>query len=181
MTIDVSRSARLAAAVLAAGCADRRQTLAPSACPPPAYRAGCGDVLGVRFAGKPGLDGVGCVAADGSLPLGPLGRVPADQLTLAEIQQAAAAAAGVPADEVAVELAAARAAVVYVRGPTGRLAPVPHLGPETVAAFLQRAGFTAVGPVSVARPDPCGGPPRRFTVPALDAVTVEPGDVVTVR
>ncbi len=173
------RSARLAAVALTVGCADRRQTLSPVA-DAPVYRAGCGDVLAVRFAGRPAFDGVGCVAADGALPLGPLGRVPADQLTLPEIERTAAAAAGLPAEAVEVALADPRAAVVFVRSPTGRLTTVPHVGAESVAGFLRRAGFCVVGAVSVSRPDPAGGPPRRFAVPALDAATVEPGDTVTV-
>lgn len=181
MTTDVFRSARLMASVLAIGCADRRQTLVLSSTPPPEYRAGCGDVFRVRFAGRPGLDGVGCVAADGLLPLGPLGGVPADRHTMQEIQQAAAVAAGVRPEDVSVELTTARSAVVYLRTPTGRLAPMPYLGTETVARFLWRAGFTVVGRVSVSRPDLSGGPTQRFEVPTLDLVMVEPGDVVTIR
>jgi protein involved in polysaccharide export with SLBB domain len=174
----VTRSARVAAAVLAAGCADRRQTLPPTA-DAPVFRAGCGDVLRVRFADRPGLDGVGCVAADGALPLGPLGRVPADQLTVPEIRQAVAAAAGLPPEAVAVDVAEVRSATVYVRGPGGRLAAVPFVGDESVAGFLRRAGFVAAGDVTVTRPQP-DGPPRAFAVPASEAVAVAAGDTVTV-
>ena len=172
----MKRSARLAAAALAVGCADRRQ-LVPPADDPPAYRAGCGDLLAVRVAGRPALGGTGCVAADGTLPLGPLGAVPADALTLPDIQQATAAAAGVPTDMVSVDLVAPRAAVVYLRS-CGRLTRLPYTGAETVAGFLRRAGFAVVGPVSVTRPT--ADRPCSFAVPVLDAATVEPGDTVTV-
>ncbi len=173
----MSRSALLAAAALAAGCADRRQ-LVPPAADPPAYRVGCGDLLAVRVAGRPALDGTGCVAADGTLPLGPLGAVPADARTLADIRQATATAAGVPAEAVSVDLVAPQAAVLYLRS-CGRLTRLPYTGAESVAGFLRRAGFAVVGPVSVSRPT--GDRPCSFAVPVLDAVTVEPGDTVTVH
>lgn len=156
------------AAALAAGCADRRQ-LVPPAPDPPAYRVGAGDLLAVRVAGRPALDGVGCVAVDGTLPLGPLGKVPAAGLTISEVQQAVAKAT--------VELAAPQAGVVYLRS-GGRLTRLPYTGAETLAGFLRRAGFAVVGPVSVTRSG-CDRP-HTFAVPALDAATVEPGDVVTI-
>ena len=169
------RSARVAAAVLAAGCADRRQALAPPAAAPD-FRAGCGDVLAVRFAGRPGWDGTASVGVDGTLPLGPLGSVAADRQSLAEIQQAAAMAARLPPDAVAVALVGPRAGVVYLSA-GGRLRAVPHLGPEAVNDFLWRAGLTEVGAVRVTRPDPAGGPPRTFAAGLGEMV--EAGDTVT--
>jgi protein involved in polysaccharide export with SLBB domain len=158
------------AAALAAGCADRRVLVPPAA--PPTYRAGCGDVLAVGFAGRPGWDGTACVAADGTLPLGPLGRVPVEQLSDGEIQAAVAQAAGLSPEAVAVSVAEPRAGVAYLRH-GGRLRRVSLPGPDTVAGVLNRAGVVAVRGVRLSR----GSPPTHF--PAGFDTPVEAGDVVT--
>ncbi len=103
------------------------------------------------------------------------------------MQHAAAAAVNLPADAVSVELLDPRAGVIYLAGPDGRrLRAVPHVGAETVAGFLHRAGVATLpaadfGAVTVTRPDPAGGgPPVTVAVSFAADTLLAPGDTVTV-
>ncbi len=149
----VARVASLLLALPLAGCADTQllrkncppqpDPAAAAASPSPAaeYRIGCPDVLEVGVDAKSDWDAVVAVDLDGRLPLGDARRPRVEGLTLAEAREAVAAAAGVPADRVRVDLLAPRASRVYVYGPIrGRLRAVPYQGPEPVIDFLKRVG-----------------------------------------
>lgn len=177
------RSAGLVAvALLSAGCAETRLCHAPPAALPEAdYRLGCGDVLDLTFADQPGWDAVASVGLDGHLPLGPLGSVPADGRTVAEVHLAVATAAGTDPDRVALALTEARAGRVYLAGPENdTFRAVPYRGPEPAVQFLWRVGAVAPGcsdlrAVTVTRPNVAvGGNPE--VIPVDVAAVVRDGD-----
>ncbi len=162
------------AALLLAGCADldllrRKCPLAADAeavadrpAPDAAYRVGCPDVLEVTFADRPEWDAAAAVDLDGRLPLGRPESPRVEGLTLREANLAVAKAAGVPADRVALQLAAPRSGRVYLHGPVrGRLRVLAYQGPEPVIDFLRRVGGLPPGSklsnVHVVRPNVAAG------------------------
>ncbi|MBX9627831.1 MAG: hypothetical protein K2X82_28795, partial [Gemmataceae bacterium] len=138
--------------------------------PDGAYRVGCPDVLAVSFADRPDLDAAAAVDLDGRLPLADLGRPRVEGETLDHVRAELAHRAGVPADRVAVALAAPRGGRVFVHGPVrGRVRVVPYRGPEPVLDFLRRVDGLPPGSklseVSVVRPNvAAGGRPEVFRV-----------------
>lgn len=188
----------LAVVLTSAGCAESRLCHAP----PPTlpldadYRLGCGDVLDLTFADRPGWDAVASVGIDGRLPLGPLGGVPAEGYTLADVRAGVAAVAHLDPAQVAVALADARAGRVYLAGPENdQFRTVPYQGPEPVVGFLWRVGAVAPGctdlrAVTVTRPNVAAGiPPEVFAVDVAAVVRdgdhpsnvrLRPGDTVVV-
>lgn len=175
--------------LLLAGCGDARFVRSACSAPPPPspppaeYRVMCPDVLAVAFADRPELDAVAAVDLDGRLPLDDLGRPPAADRTLDQIRDDVARAAGVPADRVAVGLAAPRGGRVFVHGPVrGRLRVEPYRGPEPVLHFLRRVGGlppeSRLSRVYVVRPNVADG--RRPEVFRVDvAAVVLDGDPAT--
>lgn len=176
-----------------AGCA------APRGAPPGGlvgdYTLGYPDAVRVEFAGHPKLDAAATVGLDGSLPLGPLGEIPAAGSTLGELAGDCARLAALPADRVAVTLADARSGRVYLVGPENRARrAVAYVGPERVTALLARVGalrpgYSELRDVTVTRHVLVSGLPElvwRVDVaavlagdPATDLV-LEPSDVVEV-
>lgn len=190
--------ALLAVALTSAGCAESRLCHAPLPVIPPDadYRLGCGDVLDLTFADRPGWDAVASVGLDGRLPLGPLGTVPAEGATLAEVRDGIAAVARLDPAQVAVTLTDARAGRVYLAGPENdQFRTVPYQGPEPVVGFLWRVGALAAGcsdlrAVTVTRPNVAAGiQPEVFAVDVAAVVRagdhpsnirLRPGDTVVV-
>jgi protein involved in polysaccharide export with SLBB domain len=199
----VTRSAFLVPVLLLAGCADARVFRGPSDAAragfrpdEPAYRFGCGDVLEVTFADRPGWDCLASVGIDGRLPLGEAGTPLAEGATADELRLVVAGRLRLDPERVRVRLADPRAARVYVHGPeANRQRTVPYHGPEPVVEFLWRVGAIKQGStdlrdVHVVRPNVAvGGRPEVLRVDveavALDGdhqtdVTLRPSDQVYV-
>ena len=137
---------------------------APTPAPDIRYRVGCPDVLEVTFADRPERDAYASIDLDGRLPLGDADadRPRVEGMTLDEVRDELARAAGVGPDRVRVTLAAPRSNRVYVHGPVrGRSRVVPYRGPETVTDLLARVGGLPPGSqwneVYVVRPNVAAG------------------------
>lgn len=90
----------------------------------------------------PAWDAVASVGVDGRLPLGPAGRPLVAGLPLSAVQGVVARSAKQDAAAVTVRLVEVRSARVYLIGPeNGRSGSVPYRGPESVSAYLGRAGL----------------------------------------
>lgn len=142
----------------------------------PSYALGCPDVLSVSFRDRPAWDCAASVDVDGCVPLGPVGRVRVEGMTLPAARSAIAAAADVAPDRVIVSLDDPRSTRIYVCGPENhRRRAVPFRGPEPVLDFLWRVGAVKKGctdltDVTVVRSHLAdGGEPEvmRVDVPAI--------------
>ena len=123
------------------GCADCRflaercpQPIHPDAATEPraaaAYRIGCPDVLAISFADTPDWNVLAAVDLDGRLKLESPGTVPAEGRTLNDVRADLARLAGVAADRVGVDLAAARSSRIFIQGPIrGRTDPLTSRRP----------------------------------------------------
>jgi polysaccharide export outer membrane protein len=110
------------------------------------YTLGCPDIVELRFPHKPEWNALASVDVDGRLPLGPLGEVPAQGKTLAEVQAAIAELGGLPPAEVTAILYEARSQCLTVYGPErNRQRSVGYRGPERVLDVLQRTGALQPG------------------------------------
>ncbi len=107
---------------------------------------------------------------DGRVPLEHPGNPRVEGRTLEDIRYELASLAGVPAERVTVNLAAARSSRIFLHGPIrGRSRIVPYQGPEPVIEFLKRVGGLPPGSklnqVFVVRPNVAsGGRPEVFRV-----------------
>ena len=98
------------------------------------------------YATKPEWNALASVDVDGRLPLGPLGEVPAQSKTLAEVQNAIAEKGGMPPSEVTAIQHEARSQCLTVYGPErNRQRNVGYRGPERVLELLQRTGALQPG------------------------------------
>lgn len=185
---------------LCAGCTDARflhrtcpqpanpQAAADAPAPDLRYRVGCPDVLEVAFADRPEWNAYAAIDLDGRLPLEEPGSPRVEGLTLDQVRADLARAAGVPADRVAVSLAAPRSGQVFIHGPVrGRTRVVPYQGPEPVIDFLKRVGGLPPGSklnqVYVVRPHvAAGGRPEVFRM-NVEAVLLDgdPGTNIPLR
>jgi protein involved in polysaccharide export with SLBB domain len=153
-------------------------------------------VLAVSFLDRPSADCLAAVDLNGTLDLGDLGRPQVAGLTPADATTAVAAAAGTDATRVRVELAAARAGRLFVRGPErNRERTVAFAGPERASEFLRRVGALTPGctdwrDVCVVRPNVAAGERTLVFRPDLEAIladgdretdiSLQPGDTVYV-
>ena len=111
---------------------------------------------------RPGWGSTAAIGLDGRLPVESGDGPRVEGLTLTEARTAIAQAASVPEENVAVRLAAAQSARLYLHGPIrGRLRIVPYQGPEPVIHFLRRVGGLPPGSklndVYVVRPNIAAG------------------------
>jgi protein involved in polysaccharide export with SLBB domain len=148
------------------------------------YVIGCPDVLAVSFADRPQADCLAAVDLDGRLPLGDLGRPRVDGLTLDEARTAVARTAAVEPGRVAVSLADPRTGRVTVHGPErNHQREVQYVGPERLAAFLDRTGAFKSGSsdwrdVCVVRPNVAAGEKTQVFRADLEAIVLD-GDHTT--
>lgn len=159
------------------------------------YVVRCPDVLSITVLGKPELDGLKPVGADGRIELANLGRLRVEGKTFTDIQQVIGEVAFVSPRHVGVKVADFKSQQIYVFGQViGLQRAVPYQGPEKVTEVLQRAGGITAGASSndvyVVRPHLIEGKqPEVFHVDlkailTSDAdetnVTVEPFDEIYV-
>jgi protein involved in polysaccharide export with SLBB domain len=145
------RAAGLAGLVLLAGCCSPRAepaalppavlAAAADAAPSPNYAVVFPDIVELSVSGRPECSGSRLVYPDGRIDLGPFGAVFAEGCTAAELTRRVADAAGVPAQQVRCQVAAARSRSVFLLGPgADRPRAVPYAGPERVTELLRRTG-----------------------------------------
>ncbi len=108
------------------------------------YRAECPDVLEIAFTGS--LPVRRPIRADGGIDLDALGHFRVEGLTMPEIEQRLATAAGVLPSAVHVQVVEFNSQQVFIFGEVNGLQrAVPYRGEETVLELLQRAGGLAEG------------------------------------
>lgn len=201
--LQVGRPALACLACLAAGCfTDHRRQLQAAVGPGVAYRPDPQVVRSYRLAPRDVIEvsrgraaSRVTVALDGSLPLGPVGDVPAAGRTAGEVQAELARRAGLPLTDIGVRVAAHRGRTVSVFGPIkDGTRTLPYVGPETVLEVLQRAGGLGSGAnlrkIHLVRPRVADGrPPEVFQIDlekvilrqdSSTNVRVRPGDHVYV-
>ena len=148
------------------------------------YTLDCLDIVELRFVQKPEWNALASVDVDGRLPLGPLGEVPVQGKTLAEVQAAVADLGRMPPDDVTAILYEARSKRLTVYGPErNRQRSIGYHGPERVLEVLRRTGALQPGcsdtrDLAVVRANVAvGAQPEVFRVDL--AAIVEKGDDTT--
>lgn len=147
------------------------------------YAVACPDRLEVRVLGRPELNRVMAVEADGCVPCGELGRVRVDGTTADEVAQSLTRLMRLPPGAVQVAVAEHASRHVLVFGPgQGVQRAVPYIGDETATELLRRTGGltpgTAFHAVHVIRPHVAAGRrPELFDVD-LRAIVLK-GDPAT--
>lgn len=105
------------------------------------YTIACPDVLDLVVAQRPDLSGRLAVDPDGTIPLGPIGRLRVEGMTAGEAADQLAAGVHLSRTDVQIRVAEYTSRQVFLCGPqAGRKKAVPYQGPETVVAFLRRTG-----------------------------------------
>jgi protein involved in polysaccharide export with SLBB domain len=118
-------------------------TLAPAAQggTPPEYAVVFPDVLETRVPGKTSWSGQHLVMPDGTLEFGDGERIAVQNLTVGQIRDKLAEAAGVPVSDVRCVVSQHRSRVIYLSGEiAGAARTVPYTGPERVADVIRRIG-----------------------------------------
>ena len=167
----------------------------------PGYRVGQDDVLKIRQTDPAGgaggaVEGLYRVGADGSVDLGPVGRVQVAGQRLADVRRQIEGrlARTSPGSGVSVDVAAAEREVFYViagsAGQGGNVWRVRASGNDTIEAALAGAGSSpgAVEKIWLVRPAPEGGGPEQVLPVQWDAASrratpnyrISPGDAVFV-
>jgi protein involved in polysaccharide export with SLBB domain len=110
------------------------------------YVVGCPDVLEISLPGPAHLSGRYTVGPDGRIELEALGRPRVEGRTVPAIERLLTEEAGVPRDQVHVQVADYQSQELYLFGQvTGLQRAVPYHGPETVLELLQRTGGITPG------------------------------------
>lgn len=175
--------------VLACGCTVTRQGLPPlpETGISPQYRIGCPDVLEVRFANEPSLDGMVSVDLDGRVPIPGVGRPRVEGHTASEAAASIALMAETASESVTVQVVDSRASQVFVSGPDNRRTrPQPFTGPEPVLDFLRRTGTIPPGAsklnrVYVLRSNVADGTPPRLYHVDVESVLLDGEDATNLK
>jgi len=139
------------------------------------YRLACPDMVEVMVEGLPQISGPTEVRTDGTIELGWLGPVLADGLTVTQLAERVAEAAGVPSQQVRVRVIGYHSRRVVVYGAIAHTQrTIDYRGPERVSELLRRMGGLKPGAdtreVFVVRPQVARGKaPEIFRV-QLEAV-----------
>ena len=149
------------------------------------YQVGCPDLLEIAVVHRPEFNGNYVVEPDGRINLGPYGRLPVQDRTLADVGRQLAREVGVPPAEVRVRVVDFRSRQLVLIGQViGWQRTVPYQGQETVLDLLQRVGGITPGAapqgVYVVRAHLGEGRPEVFHVD-LDAIVLRKVDATNIR
>jgi protein involved in polysaccharide export with SLBB domain len=105
------------------------------------YTIACPDVLELAVGPRPDLTGRTAVEPDGTVPVGPIGRLRVEGLNADEAAEQLASALHLSRGEVQIRVVEYASRQVFLCGPqAGHEKAVPYQGPETVVTFLRRTG-----------------------------------------
>jgi protein involved in polysaccharide export with SLBB domain len=105
------------------------------------YTIACPDVLDVNVGPRPDLSSRCVVDPDGTIPIGPIGRLRVEAMTAEEAAEQLTAALHLSRGDVQIRVAEYASRQIFLCGPQGgHEKAVPYEGPETIVAFLHRTG-----------------------------------------